>query len=157
MNKIITLLFILFTSLYSYSQVKYPFIQKSLDGKTIEYVFSSEQANKVNNTIDILNALDSIVANFEIKDSAMVKIIDNNGNVLSNLKLIIDNDRKIIANRNETIRILLDDADKYVKQIKKQDATIITQKKKIENMNTALWISIPIAIGSLILNVFLLK
>ncbi len=146
-------------SFTAFSQQKdsliYPYIQKTPQGK-IEYVFTYEQANKINDYNTIIDYLDSIVKKYADLDTINISIIDNRNKGISKLTLIIDNKNKIIINRQLAINKLNDDISLYIKEntdLRNQKAKL---EQKIKVRNTIIYITMPTLVASIIINYVLL-
>lgn len=159
MKRLIACILILI-SFTTYAQQKdstiYPYIQKTPKGK-IEYVFTYEQANIINDNITIIAYLDSIVKKYADVDTININIIDGKNKNISKLYLIIDNNNKAIINRELAFKKINADIDLYKKENKslREEKAILQQKIKIKNL--VIYSTIPTLVISVFINYILLR
>jgi hypothetical protein len=156
MKKITFLILLFMCSLITYAQTKYPYQQKNKEG-VIEYVFNYEQANYINNQLDVNILFDSILSSVKISDSINVLIIDKNNTIISKFRMIIDNDIKNIKNKESIIKTLENDIIVYQRQISILQSVIAQKEKKILIYKKIMSFLVPFTVASIVTNIILLK
>ena len=115
MKKFILLMMLIMTSLVSFSQTDYPKIETDSSGHKI-VIMTIEQAQKVDNNLEILKLLQIQGSECDSLNTAYLKVIDKMGNQISLLEL---------------------DVKKLKEQLADKDAQIVNLQTRLSNMEEA--------------------
>lgn len=157
--KNILLIFTLLISLTSFSQQKYPRLEKDSLGNKI-VIMTYEQAQKIDNAFELLNLLEKSGAECDSLNLSYIKVIDNlEKQVLLfeiDIKLykeqIIDKDGQI-TNLNQRLKNCENDIKLAGEQISIRDNQIVLLNNEISTLKTKRNIAYGVGIGGTILGI----
>jgi ABC-type multidrug transport system ATPase subunit len=155
MKKLLLSLLILI-SFTAKSQIKYPsFYIKN--GDTLGVIISLQQAQEIDNTLDVLAILKRSKVSYDKLDSAYIQVVAETGKQIAELKVRVTKSDELIALDKVEIKNLKDQIDKYESdrklsdiQINNQKAIISNDEKVIRKMKTQRFLGFTIGGGSLI-------
>lgn len=147
MKSIIFLLSFLFMSFNSFSQgMDYPRYEiDSLGQKVV--VMTIEQAQKLDNSVDLLNLFEQLDATLNDYDSICVKVIADKDKVIAQQDVQISQLKALNSNKDSQIENLLAQINDYknkeigyVKELENKDKEIELHLDKIKDLKTKMWI-----------------
>lgn len=132
------------------------------DGDTLRVVFTIEQAQKIDNDLELLSMYKNASVNYDSVSNAYILVIDNMNNQIATLKLALNTSEVINENNTSLIRNLKGQITNYEQdlilakqQSDNKDIIITNQKKEIKKQKTQKIIgfisAVGIAVGLIIL------
>ena len=113
-----------------------------INGDTIGVTFTIEQAQKIDNDLELLYLMEQKGASCDSLSVRYIRIIDEKDNTISFLQLKVNTLEDIINDKESQIGILLDKANNYEKdinlansQLLKKDTIIVNKNLQIGELN----------------------
>lgn len=143
MKNIILFLIGMMISLPIFSQkISYPRYEIDSNGRKV-VVMTIEQAQKLDNSTDLLKLIEELNINIGSYDSVCIKVINDKEKIIASQKIEIDIFKNIVNNRNEQIISLQNQILAYEKKIKLmqeesgiKDQIVTEQDKQIKKLKT---------------------
>jgi len=130
--KKLVLLFFIFISLVSFSQ-EYPKIELNSKGEKV-VVFTLEQAQKIDNDLEVYNLLKVARIKCDSLNLSYVKVIDEQNNQIVLLKNINNENERQIVDKDKQFEILLEQNNNLQKNIDLCDKQKVNNQEQIDSL-----------------------
>ena len=138
MKKMILLLTMLLT-FSAFTQIEYPIIEKDSLGNTV-VIFSLEQAQDIDNKLELLELLEKMDGQILDYDSLCVKVVNEKDEVIAKQDIQIETMTKLLDNKDDQVLNLKSQIidyqakeETYKKQLENKDREIELHEKKIKD------------------------
>lgn len=158
MKKIFTLIMLLFT-LVSFSQGKYPRIEKDSLGQDV-VVMTIKQAMALDNNSDLLKLYEELGVDIYNYDNSCIKVIDGQNKTISLLNLEVKNLKEQLSIKDEKIEVMQKQIADYIikvglleEQLINRNEVVTEKNKQIKGLKTKMiigGIGCTIVIGGLL-------